>query len=91
MPEKKREQIEVMGKRVWAVSTIAAALSVVVFTGGPCALPEWKFETKTAAASAHAETNARVGAIENGLSRIEGKLDALINMTKEILEGDVER
>ena len=85
---KKKDSLEKVGKRLAAASTIGALLSMAVFSAGPCATPEWKFVTKVEAASVHAETDQKIGVLNRSLSRIEGKLDALIQMTKEILQGD---
>jgi hypothetical protein len=87
---KKKDSLEKVGKRLAAASTIGALLSMAVFTAGPCATPEWKFITKAEAANVHAATDERIGVLSQSLSRIEGKLDALISMTREILQGDEE-
>tara|TARA_Y100000588_G_scaffold103590_2_gene112913 strand:- start:672 stop:992 length:321 start_codon:yes stop_codon:yes gene_type:complete len=89
-PTKKKDTLEKAGKRLAAVSTIGALLSMAVFSAGPCATPEWKFITKAEAASVHEATEQKISILNQSLSRIEGKLDALISMTKEILQGDEE-
>ena len=87
---KKKDTLEKIGRRFAAVSTIGALRSMAVFTAGPCAMPEWKFVTKAEAASVHQATDRRVETLSQSLSRIEGKLDALIQMTKELLGGESE-
>ena len=85
---KKKDALITTSRKLAALSGIAATLSLAVFSLGPCAMPEWKFVTKAEAATAHASADERIGVLSQSLSRIEGKLDALIQMTREILSGE---
>ena len=85
---KKKDALVTTSRKLAAVSGIVATLSLAVFSLGPCAMPEWKFVTKAEAADVHARTDQRIGVLSQSLSRIEGKLDALIQMTREILGGE---
>ena len=64
------------------------AVGSLVFSQGPCTAPEWRFLKKAEAAHMVGEVSDRVDGLEDGISRIEGKIELLVDMVGQLLTED---
>jgi hypothetical protein len=85
MPKKQEPTFLDIGKRAGAAASIVG-LTVLALSVGPCQA-EWKFITTAEASEIHKDMDLRHQNLKKDLARIEGKIDLLTELNKDVIKG----